>query len=74
MRPLLPSRGVYDDARSLRANHDETRGEIDSTHDTGLFLEISRHGLHWADDNPRDEPTKLVAIYNDEPTRLTATV
>ena len=39
--PLPPVRGVYDDARSL-ADHDEIRGEVDPTHDTGFFLETSR--------------------------------
>ena len=59
--PLPPSRGVYDDASSLRGNHDETSGGVNPTHDTGLFLETSQHGLHWADDDLHDEPTRLTA-------------
>ena len=65
--PLPPSRGVRDGAGSLRADHNETRGGVDPTSDTGFFLETSRHYLHWVDDD--SEPRKLIANRSDKPNK-----
>ena len=63
--PLPPSRGVYDDARSLRGPRRDQRGDRPS-HDTGFFLRPHDSGLHWAEYEP-DEPTRPTTNHCDEP-------
>ena len=63
--PLPPSRGVYDNVRPL-ADHDEIRGEVDPTHDTGFF-----QGPHGELQRRAD---RVTSNCNDEPTRLTAMI
>ena len=52
------------------ADRDETRGEVDSTHDTGYLTTAVCTGQTT---NYSDELTRLTTNHNDEPTRLTAT-